>query len=188
MPADRMSGGAMPITEPPTDSAMPLLRPLSGECYIGRRPDPQQLLALDLHVSHFSGEDPGRLTLAQFEQDPDQATTPFNHNWVDRYTGVLRWEIEADWLFQTKFWITHQDIDSRAQNPGPASTTFGYEDFNNGGLDVRARMKWGEDGMFRGSALTFGTMIYHGNAPFKRYNLTLGNTGPDFLVAPRGTA
>jgi outer membrane receptor for Fe3+-dicitrate len=158
-------------------------------------------------MSNFSGEDPGKLTLRQFEIDPDRAVTPYNHNWVDRYTGVLRWEIErGDWLFQTKAWLTHQDIDSRSaanlggvtrENPFgttlPQSTTLGYEDFNNGGIDVRARMKWGEDGMFRGSALTFGTMLYHGDAPFKRYNLnntagTAGFFGPGFLGAPRGTS
>ena len=41
--------------------------------------------------------------------------------------------------------------------------------------------------MFRGSALTFGGLIYHGDAPFQRYTLNAGNTGPGFLYASRGT-
>jgi Fe(3+) dicitrate transport protein len=154
-----------------------------------------QLIALDFHASRFSGEDAGRLTLGQFEADQNQAVTPYNHNWVDRYTSVLRYEGEFsdDWLVQGKGWYTHQDIDSRsAANLGPAgelptSTTFGYEEFNNGGVDLRARKKWGGEGMFRGSALTFGGVVYHGDAPFQRFSLDATNTGSDFLFAPRGT-
>jgi Fe(3+) dicitrate transport protein len=41
--------------------------------------------------------------------------------------------------------------------------------------------------MFRGSALTFGGLVYHGDAPFQRYTLNNANTGPGFLYAPRGT-
>jgi Fe(3+) dicitrate transport protein len=59
--------------------------------------------------------------------------------------------------------------------------------FKGGGADVRARLKWGEDTMFRGSALTIGGLVYHGDAPFHRYNLTEMNSGPGFLFAPRDT-
>ena len=41
--------------------------------------------------------------------------------------------------------------------------------------------------MFKGSALTFGGVAYHGEAPFTRYTLNTANTGADFLYAPRGT-
>lgn len=175
--------------------------------YLGWRPDSKQLLALDVHAHRFDGEDPGRLNYRQWLTDPDRAVTPYNHNWVDRYNVALRYELELgdDWLIQAKGWFTHQDIDSRtAANLGgvtvanpfgstfPTSTTIGYEEFNNGGVDLRARKRWGGDGMFRGSALTFGGVVYHGDAPFQRY--TLNNTagspglyGPGFLYAPRGT-
>ncbi|HKP02477.1 MAG TPA: TonB-dependent receptor plug domain-containing protein [Chthoniobacterales bacterium] len=168
--------------------------------YLGWRPDSHQLLALDVHASEFDGEDPGRLTYAQWLANPDQAVTPYNHNWVDRYTAVLRYELElGDWLIQAKGWYTHQDIDARSAaniNPVtgafPTNTTFGYEEFNNGGFDLRARLRWGEGTMLRGSALTFGGLVYHGDAPFQRYTLnntagSLGNVGPGFLTAPRGT-
>jgi Fe(3+) dicitrate transport protein len=164
--------------------------------YIGYRPSSNQIIALDVHASRFDGEDPGRLNYAQFLANPDQAVTPYNHNWVDRYTAVLRYEAEFGdgWLLQAKGWFTHQDIDSRAAgniNPVtgafPTNTTFGYEEFNNGGLDVRLRKKWGGNTMFRGSALTFGGLVYHGDAPFQRYTLNNANTGPGFLFAPRGT-
>jgi Fe(3+) dicitrate transport protein len=156
--------------------------------YFGYRPDSSQLLGVDVHASRFSGGDPGRLTLAQFEGDQNFSPTPYNHNWVDRYTVMLHYDLEFGdgWLVQAKGWYTHQDIDSRAAGNlsptgvPPGTTTFGYEEFNNGGADVRFRKRWGEDTMFAGSALTFGGLVYHGDAPFTRYTLT-------DLYAPRGT-
>jgi Fe(3+) dicitrate transport protein len=168
--------------------------------YLGYRPNENNLIAFDVHASRFNGGDPGRLTLAQFENDQNFSTTPYNENWVDRYNFVLRYEANLGdgWLMQAKGWFTHQDIDSRsANNLGPAtslnptvlptSTTFGYEEFNNGGFDLRFRKKWGEGTMFRGSALTFGGVVYHGEAPFQRYTLNAANTGANFLYAPRGS-
>jgi Fe(3+) dicitrate transport protein len=168
--------------------------------YLGYRPSNNQLIAFDVHASRFNGGDPGKLTLAQFNNDQNFATTPYNENWVDRYNFVLRYEANLGdgWLMQAKGWFTHQDIDSRsANNLGPATslnptvlptnTTFGYEEFNNGGLDLRFRKKWGEGTMFKGSALTFGGVVYHGEAPFQRYTLTAANSGANFLYAPRGT-
>ncbi len=155
--------------------------------YIGYRPDSKQLLALDFHAGQFSGGDPGRLTLAQFQNDQNFSPTPYNHNWVDRYSTVLRYEREFGdgWLLQAKGWYTHQNIDSRSAgnlSPSgmpPLTTTLGYETFDNGGADVRFRKFWGDDTMLKGSALTFGTVVYHGSAPFTRYIDT-------DLYAPRG--
>lgn len=168
--------------------------------YLGWRPTTNQLLALDVHAYRFDGEDAGRLNYAQWLADPNQAVTPYNHNWVDRYTVMLRYDVEfGKWLVQAKGWYTHQDIDSRTAanvNPVtgafPTNTTLGYEEFNNGGVDIRARLKWGEGTMFRGSALTLGGMVYHGDAPFQRYTLnnnpaSPGFFGPGYLYAPRGS-
>jgi Fe(3+) dicitrate transport protein len=171
--------------------------------YFGWRPDDKQLIAVDVHASRFNGGDPGKMNIFQFDADQDFSTTPYNENWVDRYTAVLRYELEFGdgWLMQAKGWYTHQDIDSRSANnltnlPNtglinptqfPNSTTFGYEGFDNGGVDLRFRKRWGADTMFRGSALTFGGVVYHGDAPFTRYTLNNANTGANFLYAPRGT-
>src|SRR5947209_6724956 len=167
--------------------------------YLGYRPDKHQLIALDFHASRFNGGDPGKMNLAQFNADQNFSTTPYNENWVDRYTTILRYELEFSdsWLMEAKGWYTHQEIDSRAAgnlgppaavNPTvfPTSTTFGYEEFNNGGVDLRFRKKWGDDSIFRGSALTFGAVVYHGDAPFTRYNLNAADLA-NFLYAPRGT-
>ncbi|HVF71596.1 MAG TPA: TonB-dependent receptor [Chthoniobacterales bacterium] len=177
---------------------------LQSNAYLGYRIDEKQLVAFDLHASRFNGGDPGRLNFAQFEADQNFSPTPYNENWVDRVTLVLRYEIERDdWLVQAKAWYTHQDIDARtganlALAPGdvlfgtrpPTSTQFAYEQFDNGGVDLRFRKKWGQGTMFRGSALTFGGVAYHGDAPFNRYTINANANnyhGPDFLYAPRGT-
>ena len=159
------------------------------DAYFGYRLAEKHLLGVDVHISRFSGGDPGRLTFPQFEDDPNFSSTPYNHNWVDRYTVVPHYEVEFGdgWLLQAKGWYTHQDIDARSVNPaGPSpSTTFGYEEFNNGGFDLRLRKSWGDGTMFKGSALTFGGLVYHGDAPFTRYLLNSTNFGPDFRFAPR---
>jgi len=167
------------------------------DLYVGYRPDEHQLLALDFYSSRFSGGDPGRITYKQWVDDPNFSFTPYNHDWVDRYTTILRYERDFGdgWFLQAKGWFTHQEIDARtaanlnpgAPHPFPSSTLFSYEEFNNGGADIRLRKLWGDDTMFRGSALTFGTVVYHGDAPFQRYTLTDETSGPDFLTASRGT-
>jgi len=141
------------------------------------RPDEHQLWALDFYASRFDGGDPGRLTFQQFQRDPNFSPTPYNNNWVDRYTVVLRHEHEFGdgWLLQAKAWFTHQELDSRsAANLSPSGvppdfTTVQDEGFNNGGLDVRFRKLWGDGTIFKGSALTFGGVVYHGDAPFTRF-------------------
>jgi Fe(3+) dicitrate transport protein len=185
---------------------------LQSNAYLGYRIGEKQLLALDVHASRYDGGDPGRLNIFQFDADQDFSPTPYNQSWVDRVSVVLRYEIErGDWLIQAKGWYTHQDIDARSgANLGlakptdifgtvlPATTQFAYEEFNNGGVDLRARLKWGEGTMFRGSALSFGGVAYHGEAPFQRYTLqgtnvntsnglTFANYQGNFLYAPRGS-
>jgi len=49
-----------------------------ADLYVGYRPDEHQLLALEFHASRFDGDDPGRLSITQFEENPNQSTTPFN--------------------------------------------------------------------------------------------------------------
>jgi Fe(3+) dicitrate transport protein len=167
------------------------------DLYVGYRPDEHQLLALDFYSSRFSGGDPGRITYKQWVNDPNFSFTPFNHDWVDRYTTILSYQRDFGdgWLLLAKGWFTHQEIDARTaanNNPGaphpfPSSTLFSYEEFNNGGADIRLRKLWGDGTIFKGSALTFGGVVYHGDAPFQRYTLTDETSGPDFLTASRGT-
>ncbi|HEX5490603.1 MAG TPA: TonB-dependent receptor plug domain-containing protein [Candidatus Udaeobacter sp.] len=167
------------------------------DLYLGWRPDEHQLLSLEFYSSRFDGGDPGRIPYKQWVNDPNFSFTPYNNNWVDRYTTILSYQRDfgQGWLLLAKGWFTHQEIDARtaanlnpgAPHPFPTSTTFGYETFNNGGADVRFRKLWGDDSIFKGSALTFGGVVYHGDAPFIRYTLNEENSGPDFLYASRGS-
>ena len=143
--------------------------------YIGYRPNEDHVIALDFHAAQFEGGDPGRLTIDQFNENKDFAPAPFDRAWVDRYSVVLsdEWNISDHWLLQAKGWYTHQDIDSRNQSfrgEPPFPTTLQTDEFNNGGADIRLRLKWGDDTFLKGSALTFGGTIYHGDAPLNRYS------------------
>jgi len=133
--------------------------------YLGYRPDDKQLWALDFHASRFDGGIPGNLTYQQFQSNPFQSSTPTDEEWVDRYSVILRHEHDFGdgWLLQAKAWYTHQEIDERAM------PFVQDERFDNGGADIRVRKLWGDDTMFRGSALTFGGLVYHGEGPFSQY-------------------
>jgi Fe(3+) dicitrate transport protein len=56
------------------------------DLHVGYRPDEHQLLALDFYSSRFDGGDPGRITYKQFVNDQNFSFTPYNNDWVDRYT------------------------------------------------------------------------------------------------------
>ena len=148
-----------------------------GDLYIGYRPDAKQLWSFDFHGYHVSVGDPGRITIQQFNTDPNDTFTPYNHDWVDRYNFALSHEHDfgEGWLFQGKAWFTYQAVDNRtaaAITPDgvfPTTTTIQSENYYNGGADLRMRKLWGDGTMFRGSALTFGGVVYHGEAPFQQY-------------------
>lgn len=148
-----------------------------GDFYIGYRPDASQLTSLDFHAYHVSVGDPGRLTIQQYNRDPDYSPTPYNHDWVDRFNITLTHEhdLGGGWYLEGKGWFTYQAIDNRtaaslgANGQLPATTTIQSEDYYNGGVDLRLRKRWGEGSIFRGSALTVGGVVYHGEAPFQQY-------------------
>lgn len=152
---------------------------IQSDIYLGYRPDERQLWAFDFRNYHVSVGDPGRVTIQQFDQDPNFSPTPYNHDWVDRYNFTLTYEHQFgdDWFFQGKAWFTFQEIDNRtaaalSSAPGipppnalpPSTTTILNQDFSNGGVDLRMRYRWGH-----GSALTFGGVVYHGDSPYQQF-------------------
>ncbi len=143
--------------------------------YVGYRPTEDQLVALDFHAGQFEGGDPGRLTIQQFNANQDFSPAPFDRAWVDRYSAVLRdeWTFAEGWLMQAKGWFTHQDIDNRNQSfrgAPPFPTTLQNDEFNNFGGDLRFRWNWGAGTALKGSTLTFGGTVYHGDAPLNRFS------------------
>ena len=55
----------------------------------------------------------------------------------------------------------------RRRRRNPPTTTVQDERFRSQGLDWRLRKRWG-----RGNALTFGTVLYHDDAPFRQWTST----------------
>jgi Fe(3+) dicitrate transport protein len=150
-----------------------------GDFYLAYRPLKDSLWYVDLHDHDASSGDPGRLSFAQFLADPNQAVTPFNHNWVHRTSVTLGNERDLgdDWRMETKLWAAWQSIQQRSAPAGasPPTTTLVDEQFRSQGVDMRFRKRWG-----RGNALTFGTVLYHDDAPFRQWTST-------DITAPRGT-
>ncbi|HEX5257186.1 MAG TPA: TonB-dependent receptor [Sphingomicrobium sp.] len=143
-------------------------RVTQGDAYVAYRPAPSSLWYLDFHRHYASSGDPGKLSFAQFVADPDQAPTPFNHDWVTRTSVTLGNESDLGngWRSEAKLWSAWQDLYTRAAaaGPSPATTVLQDERFHSEGLDWRFRKRWG-----RGNALTFGTVLYHDSAPFRQW-------------------
>ena len=150
-----------------------------GDVYLAYRPLKDTLWFVDFHDHDAVSGDPGKLTFAQFQADPDQAVTPFNRDWVSRTSVTVgnESEIGGGWRVEAKLWAAWQELYQRsaAAGPNPTSTTLVDEQFHSQCADVRFRKRWG-----KGNALTFGTVLYHDNAPFRQW------TSSDIL-APRDT-
>lgn len=147
-----------------------------AEAYLAYRPVKDSLWFVDLHHYDAVSGDPGKLTFAQYRADPDQAVTPFNRDWVRRTSLTVGNESELGgaWRVEAKFWAAWQELYQRsaAIGPKPTSTTLVDEQFRSEGADVRFRKRWG-----KGNALTFGTVLYHDDAPFRQW------TSNDILAA-----
>ena len=150
-----------------------------GDVYLAYRPVKDSLWSVDFHDHDAASGDPGKLSFAQYQADPDQAVTPFNRDWVSRTSVTLGNESElgGGWRVEAKLWAAWQELYQRSAAGGanPTSTTLVDEQFHSQGADVRFRKRWG-----KGNALTFGTVLYHDDAPFRQW------TSSDIL-APRNT-
>jgi Fe(3+) dicitrate transport protein len=75
-------------------------------------------------------------------------------------------ELGGGWRVEAKLWAAWQELYQRSAAAGahPVSTTLVDEQFHSQGADVRFRKRWG-----KGNALTFGTVLYHDDAPFRQW-------------------
>jgi Fe(3+) dicitrate transport protein len=150
-----------------------------GDLYLAYRPIADSVWYVDFHDHDSNAGDPGKLSFAQFLADPEQAPTPFNRIWVHRTSVTLGndWDFGNGWRSEAKLWAAWQTLNQRSAPAGqaPATTTLVDERFRSQGLDWRFRKRWGH-----GNALTFGTVLYHDDAPFRQWTSTEIN-------APRGS-
>jgi Fe(3+) dicitrate transport protein len=150
-----------------------------GSLYLAYRPTGASLWFADLRHHDAGSGDPGKLSYAQFRANARQAPTPFNRNWVRRTAVTLGNESELGngWRAEAKLWAAWQSLEQRSApaGPAPATTTLVDEKFRSQGLDLRFRKRWA-----KGNALTFGTVLYHDDAPFGQWTST-------DIEAPRGS-
>jgi Fe(3+) dicitrate transport protein len=131
-------------------------------------PDEQQSWELDVSGYDSSSEEPGRLSLQQFLDDPMQGTTPTNRIWIERVDAQLRHQrlLGERSQLTAKLWSAYMDRYSRRAaksvpgGPLPTSTTFDRQRFRVGGFDARLLTEWGE-----GHSLTWGTTLYRSDSP-----------------------
>ncbi|MBM7127531.1 TonB-dependent receptor family protein [Dyella flava] len=150
------------------------------DLYLAYKPDEHQQWWIDFHAISTVSGNPGLLSYTQWQQDPRTVTTPYNRNWVNRDQLVLGHtrDLGHNWSLEAKLWFTYQDLVSRTANaqlpgqPPPSSTTLQDEAFRTYGTDIRLRKNWGQ-----GNAFTVGTVLYHGNDPFRQWS------SPDLMVA-----
>jgi Fe(3+) dicitrate transport protein len=146
-------------------------RILQGDVYLAYEPVKDHLWFVDFHAHDSSSGDPGKLSYPQYVADADQSPTPFNHDWVSRTSVTLGNESElgGGWRSEAKFWAAWQRLYQRSAPAGlnPPTTTLVDEQFRSQGLDWRLRKRWGH-----GNALTFGTVLYHDDAPFRQWTST----------------
>jgi Fe(3+) dicitrate transport protein len=139
-----------------------------ADAHIGYHWNEDAYTALDFHAYLLETGDPGKLNYAQWKEDEDTVTTPFNKLWTDRYVASITHtqKITDDGEIVAKLWSGYQDQASRSQDRGnpPTTSTLQDEQFRFSGLDVRYVNHWG-----RGNALTVGTTIYHSDAPFRQW-------------------
>ena len=136
---------------------------------------------LALHLYDAASNDAGRLTYAQWAANPDLTTTPANREWANRNVVSLTHEqhFGDHWRFYGKAWVGTSELTQRVANPAvppqpqPSVTNIQDARFRYVGTDLRLRHDFGP-----GDTLTFGTTLYHSDAPLRGANYT-------DLLAPR---
>lgn len=142
-----------------------------ADLHVGYRPSEESYTALDFHMYSVNTGDPGRMSYTQFVADEDFSPSLVNRVWTDRYVLSLthKQDFDEDNQLVGKLWGGYQDNASRSNG------MVQDDQFRFGGVDARFLHRWG-----RGNALTFGTTVYHSDAPFRQW--TTGMTAPDRYV------
>ena len=130
-------------------------------------------LSFDSYDSHSN--EPGRLSLAQYQTDRNQTTTPYNQVWIKRWRVGLKHErlISDQASIVAQAWSGYQDRLSQrtsgfaAGDPLPGYTTIDRQQFEFSGLDLRYLREWGSNHSF-----TAGTTLYHSDSPRSQHRST----------------
>ena len=154
----------------------------AGDAHVGFKLSPTQTLALDFHHNATDAGIAGFLTLAQFQANPNQSTTPIDHRWVRRHTFVLTYEnvVAGASTLTAKLWAGQQSLTNRSgtytgstfvPSTGANATTLDALRFFYLGADARLLQRWGGR-----NATTVGFTAYDSRSPWRRW------TGPNPTV------
>lgn len=145
-------------------------------------------LSLNFDAYDSENGEAGRLTFAQYSQDPNRVTTPHDRIWIDRYVGSLTYEQEIgeSGLLTFKPWVGHQDRLSRRQT-GAFATNLDRQEFNFVGMDNRFRWLW--ELLGKEQVLTGGFLFYYSDSPRdrRRGSSRKSNDGPKIFEIDRST-
>lgn len=154
----------------------------AADLHAGYRIDEHRQVAFDVHAYELGSGLAGLMSHAQFEQDPEQTTTPADHLWTDRYTAVVTFEDAPNerTLFKQLIWTGYTDLITRSDTyagagagaaagqsaapaalPVPTSASLSSQTFDYSGLDGRWRIGWGA-----GNAVTLGYTAYVSHSPY----------------------
>lgn len=153
-----------------------------ADLHLGYRPDAAAYWAVDLRASELETGDPGKMSYPQFLANEHKTITPFNRNWIDRYTLALThtYDFDAKTRLEAKLWGGYQDIAQRSVGApnaaGVVTTTNGDEQFRFVGFDGRLLHRWGQ-----GNALTVGTTLYQSDAPFRQWTFPGTTAAPNVV-------
>ncbi|HWZ64545.1 MAG TPA: TonB-dependent receptor [Steroidobacteraceae bacterium] len=146
----------------------------AGDVHLGYHFDAHESLAFDLHAYSLDSGLAGLMSYAQFQADARQTTTPADHLWTDRYTGVLTYQndFSRDSSFIQRLWTGYTDLLTRSDTyagTDPAGVTavsaqLSGQRFHYTGLDGRWLARWGT-----GNALTVGYTAYASTSPYDEY-------------------
>lgn len=146
----------------------------AGDVHLGYRFDAHQSLAFDLHAYSLDSGLAGLMSYGQFQANSQQSTTPADHLWTDRYTGVLTYQdsFSDRSSFTQRLWTGYTDLITRSDSyagtdpPGLSATgsTLSGQRFHYTGLDGRWLQRWGT-----GNALTVGYTAYTSTSPYDEY-------------------
>jgi Fe(3+) dicitrate transport protein len=137
-----------------------------ADAWLGFRPAKSQLWYLALQARRASAGDPGPMGLAQFTADPGAATTPFDHDWLERYSATLGTELDLGkgWRLEGKLRAAYEDLYQRAVTNPAAGATLQDSLYRSQDLDLRLKKSWG-----RGNAFTVGVDAFHDEAPLRQW-------------------
>lgn len=126
-------------------------------------------LALDVDQGRYG--EPGGLSLARFEADPQASSTPRDRLFIERLvpSATVEWDVDEDWHLTARAWYSAYERTSWRQAGGSFGAVIPDANvlvrqtqlFRTGALDLRVRRDIGPH------VVTFGAMAFRSSSPVR---------------------